>query len=71
MRKLYFQYSDGSRSYVCDILENDLFVSKALDDLYRRNPNYKSYYQRIWTDDDGITWIDVGSHSEFYVLKEE
>lgn len=71
MKKLYFQHCDGSRNYVCEIFEGDLFVSKALEDLYRRNPHYQSYYQRVWTDDDGCTWIDVGSHTEFYVVTPE
>lgn len=71
MRKLYFQHSDGSFSYVCDISNDDLIVSKALEDLYKRNPNYQSYYQRTWTDENGWTWIDVGSWSQFYIIKEE
>ena len=71
MKKLYFRRSNGSSSYVCDICNDDLIVSKALEDLYKRNSNYQSYYQRIWTDENGWTWIDVGSWSEFYVAKEE
>ena len=71
MRKLYFQHSDGSYEYICDIGQDDMIVSVALDDLYKRNPKYQSYYQRVWTDDDGSTWIDVGSHTEFYVVKGE
>ena len=71
MKKLYFQHSDGSMSFICDVKEDDKFVSLALDDLYKRNPNYQSYYQRVWTDDSNQTWIDVGSHVEFYVVKDE
>lgn len=71
MRKLYFQHSNGSLSYVCDIGNDDLIVSKALEDLYKRNPNYQSYYQRVWMDDNGWTWIDVGDHFCFYIIKEE
>lgn len=69
MKKLYFRYSNGKDEYICDINDNDKYVSKALDDLYKRNPKYQSYYQRTWTDDDGWIWIDVGSHSEFYIVK--
>lgn len=68
--KLYFQHSDGSVDYVCDV-ENGLYVSAALKDLYERNPKYQSYYQRTWKDDNGWIWIDVGSWSEFYIIKEE
>ena len=65
---LYFQHSDGSFSFVCDLKEDDLPVSKALEDLYERNPKFQSYYQRVWKDDNGAVWIDVGSHTEFYVV---
>lgn len=71
MKKLYFMHSNGSFSYVCDIGNDDLIVSKALEDLYKRNSNYQSYYQRTWTDENGWIWIDVGSWSEFYIVKEE
>ena len=27
--------------------------------------NYVSYYTRMWTI-DGVTWFDVGSHTEFF-----
>lgn len=67
--KLYFQHSDGSESFVCET-EEGRYVSDALEDLHKRNPNYKSYYQRIWMDDNGWVWIDVGSHTEFWIVKE-
>ena len=35
------------------------------------NHNYKTYYQRTWVDVDGKTWVDVGSWSEFFFIKEE
>lgn len=40
-------------------------ISRFLD-----NHNYKSPYQRMWEDGDGI-WVDVGSWSEFFCIKEE
>jgi hypothetical protein len=33
------------------------------------NPDYKIYYTRRWTDDSGNLWFDVGSHTEFFILK--
>ena len=67
--KLYFQHSDGSQSFVCDT-EDGHYVSDALEDLQKRNPKYKSYYQRTWMDDNGWVWIDVGDHVCFYIVKE-
>ena len=37
---------------------------------FLNNHNYYSPYQRIWEDKNGI-WIDVGSWSEFFNIKEE
>ena len=71
MKKLYFRLSDGSDAYIRDVGYKDLYVSMALEDLYQRNPKYQSYYQRVWTDDNGWIWIDVGSWSEFYIVKDE
>lgn len=72
MRKLYFQHSDESMEYICTIDDNDpMFVSVALEDLHKRAPHFRSYYQRVWTDDNDWTWIDVGDHSCFYVLKND
>lgn len=68
--KLYFQHSDGSESLVCEVDGYSSAISKALSDLKRRNPKYTSYYQRTWFDDNCWMWIDVGSWSEFYIVKE-
>ena len=54
-------------SLVSDGVSTDNIISVALDDLKKRNPKYKSYYQRTWTDDNGWLWVDVGSWSEFYI----
>ena len=35
-------------------------IKKFLDDH-----KYVSYYTRVWTV-DGVTWFDVGSHTEFF-----
>lgn len=32
--------------------------------------NYRSYYTRMWVNDEGETYYDVGSHSEFFVMVE-
>lgn len=54
-------------SLVSDGVSTDNIISVALNDLKKRNPKYKSYYQRTWTDDGGWLWVDVGSWSEFYI----
>jgi hypothetical protein len=37
---------------------------------YLADKNIKSYYQRSWFDEDGSIWIDFGSHTEFFVLRD-
>lgn len=74
MKKLYFKHSDGGVTYINDIQDdknNIAYVDAALKDLKMRNPKYKSYYQRVWTDDNGCTHIDVGSWSEEYIVKDD
>ena len=39
-------------------------------DLETRKPDFVSYYMRMWNDSEDNTWIDYGSHTEFYVVKE-
>lgn len=47
-------------------------LNQARKIIYRflDNHNYYSPYQRIWEDENGI-WVDVGSWSEFFNIKEE
>ena len=74
MKKLYLVNFNEEYEPVCDIADDDdslIVVSKALEDLRRRYPKFKSYYQRYWEDDEGSIWIDYGSHCQFYVLKTE
>lgn len=69
--KLYFQHSNGDMEYICEVASEELYVSMALKDLKRRAPNFKSYYQRVWKDEDECTWIDVGDHCCFYIVKDD
>ena len=32
--------------------------------------NYKSYYKRTWKPDEKTTYVDVGSHTEKFIIKE-
>lgn len=69
--KLYFQHASVEMTCVCDVEDYSSVLDQVLIDLKHRNKNYISYYQRTWFDDNHWMWIDVGSHTEFYVVKEE
>ena len=64
--KVYFENSNGERRPISDEITSraEAFdaINKFLDDH-----NYASYYMRMWCDDEGWTWFDVGSHTEFFV----
>lgn len=64
--KLYFKNSQGKERLIakCDTVQDaHKEINKFLDDH-----NFKSYYSRIWGNDEEVK-IDVGSHSEFFVVK--
>ena len=64
--KLYFQNSRGVERMIAEPSNREEVVkeiNKFLDDH-----NYKSYYTRVWEDDDRLVF-DVGSHTEFFILE--
>lgn len=67
-KELYFQDSIGRKKFIglVDSLED---VSKEIANFLRKR-NYKSYYSRYWIEEDGDILIDVGSHSEFFIVKD-
>ena len=46
------------------------FIKQANDAKPIGSPRFKSYYIRSW-EQDGRTWYDVGSHSEFFFTTKE
>lgn len=64
---LYFQHSNGTVSLVsADATQENVF--KLINqDVESRNKNFNIYYIRSWTVKD-ITYFDVGSWSEYYLL---
>lgn len=63
---LYFRNSYGDKRLIASHLqlEKEIWghIQKFLDDH-----NFKSYYTRVWYN-DGYTWYDVGSHTEFFLV---
>ena len=46
------------------------FIKKANAAKSKGSKPFKSYYMRSW-EQDGKTWYDVGSHTEFFYTTEE
>ena len=64
--KLYHGKSPIEENIICDniIDREDLNIKIA---EYLKKINFKSYYYRMWIKDD-YTYIDYGSHSDFFIL---
>ena len=61
----YFKRSNGERILLAENVDQDAawtVMNQFLDDH-----KYKSYYVRSWERDNEL-WMDVGSHTEFFVL---
>ena len=62
---LYFQNSNEQRRIIGhpeNRAETYRIIRKFLNDH-----RYESYYMREWIDEKGETWVDVGSHTEFFI----
>lgn len=67
--KLYFENSMSKRKFISHV-DSIKEVYALIDDVLEEY-HYKSYYTRLWYEEDKKEiWIDVGSHSEFFVVTE-
>lgn len=68
---VYFRNSKGERRLLKKNVRTKESAIKIMQD-FMDDHNFKSYYTRIWYDkDDGYTWFDVGSHSEFFLVDKD
>jgi uncharacterized phage protein gp47/JayE len=69
---LYFYDNFGEQRVVTANLDT---IKEIIKNIYsyvaKLNPDYQIYYTRRWKDDNDNIWFDVGSHTEFFVLKGE
>ena len=70
MLKLYFKNGNGVDNFVTDLEKFSEFFNAIEQDIHKRNPDYKIPYYRTWVA-NGIMNVDVGSHTEFYILKSD
>lgn len=63
-KNLYFVNRFGHRELGNHLTEQE---AARMRNKFLDNHNYKSYYTRMWKDEQGNTWYDVGSHTEFFV----
>ena len=63
--KLYFRNSRGERRLIGEPQTRE--ESSKIYHKFCSDRNFKIYYVRSWTDDNGERWYDVGSHTEFFI----
>lgn len=68
-RKLYFKRSNRHLLPLGEV--TDLSAAFARISEFLEEHNYKSDYTHMWTEESGITYFDVGSHSEFFIMYPE
>jgi len=67
MKSLYFASNTGVLIDIkIDIIEEDVF--EYIQEFCRER-NFTIRYVRSWIDDNHVNWFDVGSHTEFFMLK--
>ncbi len=66
--KLYFENSYGERRVVAEP-ETE---KEAMKEIHKfcSDRNFKIYYTRSWTTEEGLKKFDVGSWSEFFFLEQ-
>lgn len=68
MMKLYFRNCYGTERLIAEcqtVQEVHKEIKKFLDEH-----NCKSYYSRSWKEDNGDIVVDVGSYTEFFIIKD-
>lgn len=71
MNNLYFEDRYGDLHLVQSDVKIDEVYKVISNYVKQLNPDFKIYYIRSWTGEDKSVTYDVGSHSEFFILKIE
>lgn len=74
--KLYFENSQGVARQIAEC-KTEQDIHKEINNFIKecnknkpKNKQFKSYYTRTWSE-NGKTWYDVGSHTEFFYVDKE
>lgn len=73
MKSLYFENSNKKRVLVKENIDDDSFYYDIAEDVASRSGGeFRIFYYRSWQnpENEKETVIDVGSHSEYYIIAE-
>ena len=66
---LYFKRSNGEKILLLPGASSFKEIFENIDN-FLKDRNFKCYYKRVnGTEKDDSVWIDVGSHTEFFIIK--
>ena len=66
--RVLFENRYGERREIANVSDIDGAYREI--SVFLKNHNFKSHYMRQW-DEEGFTKVDVGSHSEFFLIDKE
>ena len=69
-KRLFFLDGDSRIRFVARVENIQRALDIAAEDLKRVRPGFKVYYYRFF-ENARSTWIDFGSHIEFYFLTDK
>lgn len=73
--KLYFENTYGNARQIAtcknetEVIQNIHKFINMCNENKPKSKQFKSFYTRTWTE-NGKTWYDVGSHTEFFYTEE-
>lgn len=67
MFEVYFRRSNGEDKFLANC--TDFHTVSEVINHFLKEHNFKSYYSRMWISAPGHLEIDVGSHTEFFIVK--
>lgn len=68
---VYFRDSKGEKRLLKENVRTKESAIKIMQD-FMDDHNFKSYYTRMWyNENNGYTWFDVGSHSEYFLVDKD
>ena len=67
MFDVFFRKSNGDEDFLGNCADFNT-VNEVINHFLKEH-NFKSYYSRMWVSEPGHLKIDVGSHTEFFIVK--
>ena len=63
---VYFRRSNGEDKFLANCA--DFNTVNEVISYFLKEHNFKSHYSRMWISAPGVLKIDVGSHTEFFIV---